>query len=147
MSVSDAYCDVPGCGGQAKLFGPGGRRCLSHAHEFAPEAPAPCGCEESELLRQERDEALERVQFLDGDECARQLAEAATLRAERAAAEEYIAQRDAARADLAAIQATHDAAHALLDDALERIARTERVLENWPADGAFALRVLRGEKS
>ncbi len=46
---------------------------------------------------------------------------------------------------LATEQAAHEATQALLTDALERIARAERCLVNWPADGAFALRLLRGE--
>lgn len=40
----------------------------------------------------ERDEAMERVQFLDGDECARQLAEAERVRRERDEARAEIAR-------------------------------------------------------
>ncbi len=55
-------------------------------------------------------------------------------------------ERQATATLFAAERESHDATHALLDDALERIARAERCLENWPADGAVALRLLRGQE-
>jgi len=139
--MADALCDVPGCGEAANFFGPSGRRCLPHANRppFGP-APEPCSCEEAESLRAEVAALGDRITTICDEAIGLQPVQPAED--SLTMIEQHMA---AMRREHAALQATHDATHALLDDALERIARTERVLECWPADGAFALRVLRGE--
>ena len=143
-------CDL--CGGDAKSYGPRGRRCLACLAADDPalrsDVPALGECDWGPLCVH-----LASVRRLRTRLAFSEIARAEAVRAGRgangtlpAALNEAWSHGQWLSAEWRKAEASADAAHAALDALTAKIAEVERILTNWPADGAYALRVLRGEE-